>query len=339
MNNDILPNFQEFHSVFLSHIINYLENNLDKKSCISISNLLTIDYINRLKAKPPLSHYIATCINRLKKHLKDKIILDNNFSTIMTLFAVAITEESEDNDIYSSEKAQDALIESTISELFSNLTSEEHGAIKAFIKKMINGNPKKINTILNLVKSEPERLKEIVTTALNKNIEPKKIPVFVEQNLEQNIFQSTALEKKTNRIRNFFSKIAFTSGALLTASLGVFLGGLILPALVIPSIIATIKVAPLIANKLSNIVIKESANTEQTPIGHDYAQQTKIAKQTDISLIPTIDKPTISQEKIKNLVKNIDINHIKEINAPTTQAEKIKAKEIKEQNAGKERSI
>jgi hypothetical protein len=67
-------------SVFLNKIKIYLGNNLSNQLITSLSNMLAIDYVNRLKQEPKMDEYAMECVDRLTTHLNHKVFTDEGFS-------------------------------------------------------------------------------------------------------------------------------------------------------------------------------------------------------------------------------------------------------------------
>ena len=63
-------------SVFLNKIKIYLGNNLSNQLITSLSNMLAIDYVNRLKQEPKMDEYAMECVDRLTTHLNHKVFTD-----------------------------------------------------------------------------------------------------------------------------------------------------------------------------------------------------------------------------------------------------------------------
>ena len=238
-NNIILPpgaNPEAFQEYFLD----FLGNNLSESLCRSISNLLAIDYSGRLESAPELKEYINICALRIKKHLGLKVVTDESFSSSMSLFTIAITPERDidADDAKSQEQSQDALIDSVIETHFVNLSPEEATLIKSLMKELLNGKDGK--EMMNAISSNPKLFYSVVVSALRENKKQKEVSEAIHQHLTTIISKN----RKQTGIKSLASKIAFAGGLMLAASTGLILGGLALPALIIPATAAAIKLAP-----------------------------------------------------------------------------------------------
>ncbi len=81
-----------------------LKNNLTKNTINNLASLLAIDYCIRSNSMNMLDH-IESCITRLQKHIKNKVVTDDSFSSSMGLFTVAITpQEKKHKDTFSKTK-------------------------------------------------------------------------------------------------------------------------------------------------------------------------------------------------------------------------------------------
>ena len=303
---------------FYLHLDMHLSNNLGEQLRRAISNLLAIDYSLRLKSSPQLEEYINLCGSRLKKHLDQKIILNETFSSAMTLFAVAITPENQDDEdnIKSAQQSQDAIIESVISAHFGNLSPAEQQTIRMVLKDLLNGKDGK--ELITIVTSNPKLFHSIVLSAVNAKKQQQEISESVGTYLSSILVQSKALNQKVTGFKSAFAKIALIGGIIVAASIGMVVGGLALPALILPATLYAIKYAPALGEKIGNIVaqnIPTIANETK-----NLNQLKKISKQVLIDgpeLSNSVNiKNELSQEKAKELAKTLNIKSIGVVEAP-----------------------
>jgi len=331
MKNNIAIQFGANPKAFFNQMIEHLNNNLDSKLCQSVANLLSLDYANRLDSEPPLTEYISLCIERLKNHLGARVVLDNNFSESMTLFTAAITPEknNDDDNSKSQEQSQDALIDTMIAELFSNLTPEEQANIKLVIKELLNGKDSK--ELMNMISSEPETFQKIVATAVEAKMPAKEMSNFAGERIGTLIEQSKQINKQAIGLQSVVGKITLAGGILAAASLGLVVGGFILPALIVPATIAAIKIGPAIGEKIATTIISNNSNIKEKTQAFDDAKiastniEEAISKSTqqtiEQNIEANIDKSVmteLSKEQIKSLAKTVDVTSIE---APTQELE------------------
>lgn len=317
----IFEEAQKSALIFLDQIVDRLSNNIDYTLSKSLSNLLAIDYANRLKSEPLIHDYVNICVTRLKNHLEDIVILNNNFSEAMTLFTVAITPEN-DSESKRKEQSIDALINATISELFEDLSSEEHDAVKSFIKQLIKEKKKGHKAVLQSIKSQPEKFKEIVANAISRKVAKDDISNFISNDLQKLTKSEIQKNKKINRLRGNFGKTSLIVGSLITASLGLAFGGLLLSAIIIPSIITTIKITPIVADKLTNIYTKdESVEVKQSKSKYFIPDLVDQKKEKNIDL-----NPEISKKQIKNIAQKVSVkkDNVSDLSKPDLEKQKKK---------------
>ncbi|GAB4167252.1 MAG: RP853 family protein [Rickettsiaceae bacterium] len=254
---------------FISYFDKYLSNNLSDKLRLSIANLLAIDYANRLKSQPKIDEYVNLCTIKLKKHLGYKVVVDEGFSSAMTLFIVAITPEQdvskdEENPV---KQSQDLIIESVITTHFGDLNSEELQTIRLVLKALLNSKDGK--ELMNLVTSNPKLFYSIVVSAAKDKKHQQEVNESVAMHLGTIATKSKNLDRKLGTIKSVFAKLALAGSMLAVTSLGLIFGGLALPAFVIPTTIVAIRYGPKLGDKIganiaSNIkTVKQQINSIQ----------------------------------------------------------------------------
>jgi hypothetical protein len=312
MRNEIkLPegvNPKPFYLYFEEH----LSNNLGDTLIHSISNLLAIDYSIRLKSAPELKEYVKLCGSRLKKHLDQKIIFNETFSSVMTLFAIAITPEKqtdEDND-KSIEQSQDAVIESIISSHFGDLSLKEQQIIRLVLKDLLSGKDGK--ELMSIVLSDPKLFHSTVLSAVQAKKQQQKISEFVVVQLNSILSQSKALDQKVTGFKSTFAKMAMVGSIIIAASIGVVVGGLALPVLVLPATLYAVKYGPSLGEKIGTIVAKNIPSiANETKNLNQLKNATKeVSIDTPKLKTSTAIKNELSQEKTKELAKTVELKPI-----------------------------
>jgi hypothetical protein len=302
MKNNIVQHIEAESSAFKEYFLEYLASNLSNKLCESISNLLALDYSNRLKSEPDLKEYINLCTLRLKKHLVQKVVTDESFSSAMSLFAIAITPERDldADDDNAQKQSQDAVIDAIIATQFIDLSPDELILIKSLIKELLNGKDGK--EMMNIISSNPKLFYSHVVSALRENKKQKEILESVQLHLKTIVSKGKQAEKKHIGFKNLFGKLSLVGGLMLAASTGLIIGGLALPILIVPLTATAVRLAPKIAEKITNIVEQESI----TP---------KSGSKIQISESPNNknQKNTLSKNQEKTIIKTIDTQQIKDL--------------------------
>jgi len=316
---------------FINKIKDHLGNNLNEVICKSVSNLLALDYANRLKSEPDINEYIELCITRLKNHVGKHVILDNSFSVVMNLFTVAITPERDvsGNNDKNQEQSQDALIESIIGSHFGDLSPEEQANIKMILKDLLNG--KNGKEIMEVVVSDPKFFYSIVVSAIRSQKRQEQVMQLIGDQMTKIMKQSNKVQRKTSGLKNTIGKLALAGTVLIAASVGLVIGGLALPVIIVPAVIAAIKYGPILGETLGNSAVNNSAiiKNELTKLDN--------IKSSIVSTKKTLNKAqnkTIEQSKPKTLSKSQMKNIAQKVN--TTSKEK-KTK-VQHDNAPKQKS-
>jgi len=289
---------------FYLHLEEHLGNNFGDTLRRSISNLLAIDYSIRLKSTPELEEYVNLCGSRLKKHLDHKIIFNETFSSAMTLFAIAITPEKQDDEETdkSVEQSQDAIIESVISSHFGDLSHDEQQIIKIVLKDLLNSKDGK--ELMAIVTSDPKLFHSTVLSAVRTKKQQQEISEFVRIQLSSILLHSKALDQKVTGLKSTFAKIALVGGIIVAASIGLVIGGLALPALILPVTLYAVKHGPAVGEKIGIIVaqnvpsiVKETKNLKHL--------SKEISVDSPEPQASTGVKNELSQEKAKELAKTL----------------------------------
>lgn len=294
---------------FKKYLLEYLGANLSGTLCSSVANLLAIDYAGRLNSKPDLDYHINECTLRIKKQLGLRVITDESFSSIMSLFTIAITPERDidtDEDTKSQTQSHDALIDSIIASYFYKLTPEETAIIKTLIKEILNGKDGK--EMMNVASFNPKLFYSIVVSAVREKNKLEEVMESVKLHLTRILSKNKQQTKQQSGIKSLVSKISLIGGLMLTASTGLVLGGIALPALILPATAAVIKLSPKLGEKLTESSDKEINVMQKEEkiivnILHSTDKDNNITQSTEKNVEQKVDKT-----KLKNLLESIDIS-------------------------------
>lgn len=293
---------------FKEYFLKYLGGNLSEKLCASLANLLAVDYAGRLKSEPDLAFHVNECTLRIKKQLGLKVITDESFSSVMSIFIIAITPEKNidtDENNKSKEQSHEALINSIIASYFYNLSPEEASIIKALMKEILNSTDGK--NMLNVASSNPKLFYSIVVSAIRENEKLQEVLESLKLHLNRIFLKDKEQLKQQNALQTIVSKISLIGGLFLTASTGLVLGGLALPALILPATATVVKVSPQLGEKIAtppdkNISKKE--NEEKTII-HTISSTNK---ENSVALSNEKNaEQKLVKAKLKNLLESVEI--------------------------------
>lgn len=315
-----LPDHLDVKS-FYDIMINRLEENLSDKLCKLLSSLIAIDYAGRLKSKPDLVDYVNKCVERLKKHLGNLVIVNEDFSNAMNLFLVSISDNSDSNDTQDLSTSKESAIESIIAIHFSDVSGNEILAIKDILRKLLDN--KNSKDFINQIYSDPESFYNLVIDALKEKKLQDDINHYVETNLNKLIKQRELLEQKRSVLKNNIGKLSLIGSIFAASSIGLFVSGMALPALVVPAIVSAVKYSNIAADKVINKFDNKNYDTNFTKNNNlDYVQKLTQEEQSNtISTISEKEKTTqkkLSIEELKSLKQSISISDIKKpINSQT----------------------
>ena len=99
------------------------------------------------------------------------------------------------------------------------------------LKDLLNGKDGK--ELITIVTSNPKLFHSIVLSAVNAKKQQQEISESVGTYLSSILVQSKALNQKVTGFKSAFAKIALVGSVIAAASIGMVVGGLALPALVL----------------------------------------------------------------------------------------------------------
>lgn len=133
----------------------------------TLSNMLGMDYINRLEGKRLLSNHIDICTDRISKFLNKNCLIEDDISNAITLFTIAITESNKDYlDIYNQEKMNNKLNNIDVIKIKNNQKIDN-----IELKNNILSNSNTINTLRQNINSNNEHRKitHHITSSIGKS--------------------------------------------------------------------------------------------------------------------------------------------------------------------------
>ncbi|MEM6339416.1 MAG: RP853 family protein [Pseudomonadota bacterium] len=320
---------------FKEYFLEYLGANLSESLCSSVANLLAIDYVGRLESKPDLDFHINECTLRIKKQLGLKVVTDESFSSVMTLFTIAITPERDldTDDEKTQEQSHDALIDSIIATYFHDLTPEETAIIKSLMKEILNGKDGK--EMMIVASSNPKLFYSIVVSAIREKNKLEEVLESVKLHLTQVMSKNKQQVKQQSGLKSLVSKLSLIGGLMLTASTGLVLGGLALPALILPATAAVVKLSPKLGEKAASsqeqevVSIQKKESKDKINTLHATDKDSRITQSTEKNIEQKVDKA-----KIKDLAQSISISKKSEKTVENKFEKKLQTK-IKSKDKGR----
>lgn len=309
-------------SPFLVAIKAHLNSNLNDYLIKSLSNMLALDYVGRVAklTEVEVETYSEICSSRLKKHLKHQIITEEDFSTVMSLFTIAITQEKnlDDDTINSKEQEQDLLIEGIIAAHFHDLPPAERQNVKEALRGLINNPDSK--EIMNFINSDPKLFYSIVFSAYKEKTKQKEVMESLTMHLAKVMHETKSINKSVDNVKSLSGKITLGAGLFAAASIGLLIGGVALPALLIPAAIVSIRLAPAIGDKVGVSLVRNNSQFQKKQNGLK-------------ALVESILHPTLEQDQAKYLQqkKTVHLESELEITAPKVGKRLETTKELAQQ--------
>lgn len=321
---------------FKEYLLEYLGANLSESLCSSVANLLAIDYVGRLESKIDLDYHINECTLRIKKQLGLKVVTDESFSSVMSLFTIAITPERDidTDDEKAQEQSQDALIDSIIATYFHDLSPEETAIIKSLMKEILNGKDGK--EMMIVASSNPKLFYSIVVSAIREKNKLEEVLESVKLHLTKVMSKNKQQVRQQSGLKGLVSKLSLIGGMMLTASTGLVLGGVALPAIILPATAAVVKLSPKLGEKTVSSPEQEVITTQKESKAivntlHATDKDSSITQSTEKNIEQKVDKA-----KIKDLLESIKIS---KTNEKTVENKFEKKLQTKSKSESKGRSI
>jgi len=295
---------------FKEALLNSFKHNLTPTLCSSVSKLLAIDYSIRLASKLSPEDHLNNCVSKLRNYLGYKVVQEDDFSTSMTLFSVAISPEinSGNDKSTSQEQSVDEAIETIISAHFGQTSADDQAILRIVIRELLTGENNK--EILNFINSDPKIFYSIVLTASKAKKKQKEIAEIAHVHINNILIKSKKIDQKISKIKSFSQQATLAGGLILAASAALLVGGLVMPALAVPAIIASVKLAPLLGDKIADININSNKflKTEQKELNELKSKSISLDPK-DISQSITKEKAQeITKEKIQEITKDLAVH-------------------------------
>ncbi len=237
-----------------------LINNLPEYICSMLACIISIDHEIRLKSIPQLTIHLNNCIYKLKHFLGKKVLADDNFTTILMLFAVAISPDiidfqQQDNIL---NKSEDIIISTLISIYFKQTTLEEQNTIKLVLQILLRA--KNNHQLINYLQVEPKIFCTIIRGAIKKHQNLKSqnlIAIHNQINIDlKGIVNITASHsKKVEQFKQISSKMVTAICAIAIGAVTVATAGATFALLVVPTAILAVKYAPKIGEKIGRMIL------------------------------------------------------------------------------------
>ncbi|WP_341756947.1 MULTISPECIES: RP853 family protein [unclassified Candidatus Tisiphia] len=251
-------------SICKKSICEELINNITKQACLTLANIIAIDYEIRLKSIPEIKVHIGNCIGKLRTFLGQKVITDDSFSTVLMLFSVAIspsTVDYQDRDNILN-KSEDIVIDTIINTNFGEVKSEERGVIKQVVKDLFAA--KNSYELTNFIQVEPEIFRTTVMHAVKKYQNPKEVSDNVRLEMNRIVTVAAKHNKKMEIFKQATSKIITAISVLAVGAISVATAGATFAFMVVPASILAIEYAPKIGEKIGGMILSaDNSMSEQ----------------------------------------------------------------------------
>ena len=299
-----------------------LDNNLSDKLILSISNLITLDYIHRLKEQNDISQYSIACINRLKNHLGYKVLMLEDFSTSLSLFIIAITSEDTKNinDKFH-EQHQDLLINAIILSFYPNLNLEEKDNIRTALKNLLSTMDNM--DLFNYINNTPEIFHLTIKSELKNQNNLLNLNHIIQKQIQDTLVQKDNISQKVSKLQNLITKLSLGISVIASTIIGVVISPLLIPLILIPTSILSTKYGPKFSSKIAYTLPSIKKNLVNFNYNKNLLSQS-LEQQIDQNVKQTVDDITI--QKVKEISTNIDLGVNKNLNKNNDNLNKIEEK-------------
>ncbi|XVN42637.1 MAG: RP853 family protein [Candidatus Rickettsia vulgarisii] len=268
MNDKFIDSFDAADLAVAEKIISTaFVNNLTNHACVTLARIIAIDHKIRLKSIPKIRIHLNDCIYKLKSFLGQKVLTDDSFSTILTLFAVAISPETTDfQDDNILQKSENIIIDTLINIHFPNVNTKEKNNLKLILKNLFSA--KNSYEIINLIQTEPEIFQTTVMSALKKHQNLIEINQQVKSDFDKIVNIASTHYKKIEIFRQVTSKVITAICTVAVGTITVATAGASSALMVVPAAILVVKYTPKIGETIGERIlsIDKSVINEQEKI-------------------------------------------------------------------------
>ncbi|MCC8416623.1 MAG: RP853 family protein [Rickettsia endosymbiont of Gnoriste bilineata] len=242
-------------SICRKSICEELINNITKQACLTLANVIAIDYEIRLKSTPEIKVHINNCIGKLRAFFGQKVITDDSFSTVLILFSVAISADAVDYQDRDNilNKSEDIVIDTIINTNFGEANSEEKGVIKQVVKDLLAA--KNSYELTNFIQVEPEIFRTTVMHSVKKYQNPKEVSDNIQLEMNRIVTVTAKHNKKMEIFKQATSKIITAISILAVGAISVATAGATFAFMVVPASIIAIEYAPKIGEKIGGMIL------------------------------------------------------------------------------------
>ncbi len=234
---------------------NFSEN-LVKSAINTLANTLALDFAARLEGKIEAADHSDSVIAKLKKFIGVKVFLDDSFGWILTLFAIAVSDKEENEGSKNSlslEENIDSGINAILNLYFPDISDpNERGDLKNLLNLLAKDKGIGLSVLGTYLSSGKTGSKETLMT-LSKMEGGANLPLFKEI-----ILLESKLENKFKTLSGSLSKITTLTAALAGIAVAAIATGPIMPLLILPATILSLKSAPSIGEKIGEIFFETS---------------------------------------------------------------------------------
>ncbi|WP_341752130.1 MULTISPECIES: RP853 family protein [unclassified Candidatus Tisiphia] len=290
-------------SICKKRISEELFNNITKHACLTLANIIAIDYEIRLKSTPEIDVHISNCIGKLRIFLGQKVITDDSFSTVLMLFSVAISpDEYQDGDNILN-KSEDIIIDTLISTNFGKANSEERKVIKQVLKDLLAA--RNSYELTNFIQLEPEIFCTTVMHAVKKYQNPKEVSTNARLEINRIVNVAVKHNKKIEIFKQATSKIITAISVLAVGAISVATAGATFAFMVVPASILAIEYAPKIGEKIGGVILSQDKSMSVQE-GKITALKTNLWKNNKEFLSQQrVVEHNVSMQKLDSQIKSV----------------------------------
>ncbi|MGC0372194.1 MAG: hypothetical protein DGJ47_000901 [Rickettsiaceae bacterium] len=285
---------------------NNFMDNITNDISSKLANLIIIDHFHRMNSTPSIVVHLQKCVDNLSSYLKHRVIEEGDFSSIMTLFAVAISDNKVDEDEEERVlfESQDIIIDSLITAHYPDIDQDLFSQMRVIFADIANFlGPVKL---IDSVAQNPTLLKHKVQMMVKEKGQRQEMIHNTAQELNQQINIKNLKSLKRNRTSNIAVKAVLSFGVIGAVPLFLTLGSLAIPTMfVVPPIALSYasdsfpKFKSWLKNPFGNIPTSEDISLTKVQnsqeVGMHYSKARSSVERKEASV--TIDSPSRNIKK------------------------------------------
>lgn len=262
---NLAPDINDIILIFKQSIAEYFALNLAQYTCSTLANMLALDYTSRLNNIITIEDHISKCVDKLTHLLGQKVIVEDNFSSVVTLFAVAISSQpisyQNKNNALKQPQSEDAVLEFIAQSCCDGSDSAcDKQKIKDIIRNLLHN---KGNKILDFINREPILFTSIAGGAIAKHKTQDAINKNVQAQLNKILNKTIDFNNKKNALVQKITKITSIACVLVGIAVSSLASGIVMPIVIMPVTVLSMQFTTKLCKRVAEVITAFDTSIKQ----------------------------------------------------------------------------